>query len=99
MDFLTFVENRVKYFGLTAWRETPLNQHYESCLNFILAKNSLGERLTKAEIRATEIDTYLYLDKPKSQSDDNEFISEEEQKKFIEEIKKALFKYQWSGEK
>ena len=98
MDFLTFVENRVKYFGLTAWRNTPLNQHYEICLNSILAKNSLGERLTKGEIRATEIDNYLYLDKPKTQSNDNEFISEEEQKKFIEEIRRALFKYQFSGE-
>lgn len=90
MDFFEYLE-QIKYLqDLIGWKEHPLNNHYASCLRYILNKNSNGERLTKGDIRATQLDTYIYLDKPKTKTDDNEFISEEEQQKFIEEIKRAL---------
>lgn len=86
MDFFEYLEQRKYLQDLIGWKVHPLNTHYASCLEYILCKNSNGERLTKGEIRATQLDTYLYLDKPKTKPDDNEYISDEEQKKFINEI-------------
>lgn len=92
LDFFEYLEQRKYLNDLPSWNNHPLNMHYASCLEYILAKNNNGERLTKGEIRATQLDTYLYLDKPKIQSDDNDFISEERQQKFINEIKTALIR-------
>lgn len=86
MDFFEYLKQRKYLNNLMAWKQHPLNNHYASCLEDILIKNSEGKRLTKGDIRATQLDTYIYLDKPKIKPDDNEYVSDEEQKKFINEI-------------
>lgn len=86
MDFFSYLNERNELSQIIGWSSHPLNNHYENCYKYIMCKHTNGEKLTKGDIRSTQLDTYLYLDKPKIQSDDNEYVSDEEQKKFINEI-------------